>query len=266
MGYTYAVTMVKNEADVIAGTIRHMAGEVDHVIVSDNGSTDGTRDILADLAHGLGITVLDDPDPAYYQSRKMTELANRAACMGAEWIVPFDADELWYSRAGRIADVLAATPADLPIANAELFNHFPTAIDPDTGCPFTSIVWRGREPGRLPKVACRWRPGAVIHQGNHGVTLPGDGFSATILEVRHFQYRTAEQFVNKAMQGAAAYAAAPDLPADMGAHWRAYGEIARRHGVEALAEVFRAHFWHLSPTDAGLVLDPAPFRGGVSGT
>ena len=70
-----AVTMVKNEADVIETTIRHIAAHVDHVIVADNGSTDGTRELLDELP----CEVIDDPDPAYYQSRKMSALADYAA-------------------------------------------------------------------------------------------------------------------------------------------------------------------------------------------
>ena len=43
---TFGVSMVRDEADVIEGTLRHMADEVDELIVADNGSVDGTTDIL----------------------------------------------------------------------------------------------------------------------------------------------------------------------------------------------------------------------------
>src|SRR4051812_46619587 len=97
--------MVKDEADVIEGTIRHMADEVDQLLVADNGSTDGTRDILVKLALELQFTVVDDPDPGYEQSRKMSALAELAASHGATWIVPFDADELWLAE-DRIKTIL----------------------------------------------------------------------------------------------------------------------------------------------------------------
>ena len=38
--------MVKDEADIVAATRRADAGQVDHVLVADNGSTDGTAAIL----------------------------------------------------------------------------------------------------------------------------------------------------------------------------------------------------------------------------
>lgn len=254
---TFGVSMVRDEADVITGTLRHMADEVDHLIVADNGSTDGTRDLLADLAGELPLTVLDDPEPAYYQSVKMSLLAEEAAGQGAAWIVPFDADELWFAPGGPLREVLPALPP-ANVAVARLVNHYSTAIDPDDPDPFRRMVWRAGEPGALPKVAFRWEPGAVIHQGNHGVTLPLGQVEIAALEIRHFPYRSAEQFVRKAENGAKAYKAT-DLPEDQGAHWRAYGEILERHGEGALGEVYRSHFWYLSPTDAGLVLDPAPY-------
>lgn len=265
---TFGISMVKDEADIIEGTLRHMASEVDRLIVADNGSTDGTREILDRLAGELPMDVVDDPDPAYYQSQKMTDLANLAYVDAysryrepAVWVVPFDADEIWWHAAGRIADVLANVAELHPTVNvtfAELRNHFRTALDVDDPDPFRSMVWRQREAAPLGKVAIKWEPGAVIHQGNHGAHIPSGRVDLTVLNVGHFPYRSAEQFVRKALNGAAAYRAA-DLPEDMGAHWRAYGQIHDLYGREALEGVFREHFWHLSPTDAGLVNDPAPY-------
>lgn len=258
------IAMVRDEHDVIEGVVRHMAAECDWLVVADNLSTDGTRAALDALVDELGdrLLVLDDDDPAYRQSEKMSELAAYAADAGAKWIVPFDADELWISHAGRLADVLGGL-VGVDIASAVLWNHFGTAIDPPLGDPFVSMRWRSTTPGALPKVAFRYRPGAVIHQGNHGVTLPGDPPPLCldgVLTVRHFPVRTPAQMITKARNGAAAYAAAPELPVDWGAHWRAWGRILDAHGPEAVADAYRAHWWYLSPLDAGLVEDPAPYR------
>ncbi|MCK9921601.1 glycosyltransferase family 2 protein [Frankia sp. AgPm24] len=260
------IAMVRDEADVIAGTVRHMAGQVDQLLVADNGSVDGTLQLLHELARDLPLVVTQDRDPAYYQGVKMTRLATLAAAtMGATWIVPFDADELWHAEGGRIADVLAAVRP--PVAYAALTDHLRTALDKDTPDPFRSMTWRKPSPAPLPKVAFRWEPGATVHQGNHGVSLPSaQAIVDTLagrppaLAVRHFPVRSPEQFARKARNGAAAYRAAPDLPADMGAHWRAWGQLYQQGGAELLAEVFREHWWYLSPPDAGLVHDPAPYQ------
>jgi Glycosyl transferase family 2 len=261
-GDVIGVTMVRDEIDIIASTLHHIAGEVDHIVVADNGSTDGTRDILSDLANDLPLTIIDDPDPAYYQSRKMTNLGNMAHEQGARWIIPFDADELWLSD-GRVGTDLMSLDESIRVHDVALYNHFPSSIDPAGTNPFITIRWRQRKPATLPKIAVRWTPGTVIHQGNHGVTLPGPRDPGCrrsgLLTIRHFPYRSAEQFVRKAINGAAAYAAT-DLPIELGAHWRQYGEVHRLHGPDAVAGIFRQHFWYLSPLDGGLVEDPAPYR------
>lgn len=260
---TVGITMVKNEADVIASTIKHMSHHCDHMIVADNQSTDGTSDILAWLRdeQGVKLTIVEDNEPAYYQSAKMTRLAEQASDMGAEWIIPFDADELWVplnNPAGRVGDVLEHLECD--VATAYLYDYRPTALDTNDHDPMLSMVWRSEFPAQLPKVAFRWRDGSVIHQGNHGVTLPGESTSATVLRVNHYPYRSAAQFASKGIQGGKAYEAT-DLPDDMGKHWRDYKRLADAYGDGALEGVFRDHFWFSDPASAGLVRDPALYRG-----
>jgi hypothetical protein len=263
------ISMVRNEVDIIATTIRHMAYQCDNLIVADNGSTDGTREILGDLAKEFPLHVVDDSEPAYYQARKMTQLAELAAdrANGDDmWIIPFDADELWNSRDDPnqpIRDLLEGQR--VCVAQADLFDYRATALDPvvigpDVN-PIMTMQWCTAHAAGLPKVAFRWQPGAQIHQGNHGVDLPDRGMTEILLRVNHFPYRSAHQFVAKALQGAAAYAAT-DLPDEMGAHWRAYGRLYDTYGRETLEDVFRQYFWVLSPTDAGLVHQPVIYHGG----
>jgi hypothetical protein len=258
----FGVAMMLDEVDVAEGVCRHMADEVDELIVADNGSTDGTREVLDRLARELPLTVVDDPVPAYLQLAKMSALADRAHAEGAEWVVPFDADELWISRAGRLREVLPGLP--YPITHASLINHLRTRLDRDDPDPFRSMVWRQPEPQKLGKVAVRWQIGARLHQGNHGVDLPtGEVGGLQVLEIHHFPVRSAAHLIRKAQNGSAAYRAAaevwPDMPADWGRHWKAWGALLEAHGPEALREAYTAHWWYGSPVDAGLVEDPAPY-------
>ena len=256
----WAVTMVRDEADIIGATIEHLVDEgVDGIIVADNLSTDGTSAVLDQAATDspVPVIVIEDNDLAYYQSAKMTALAARAHDEGASWIVPFDADVLWYTTGDRLAVELRAMRPAVQVVQATLWNHFATGLDLDDPLPFRSMVYRHEDKGALPKVAFRWHPDAVIMQGNHEVVHPGR-IATSGVELRHFPYRSFEQFCRKARNGAAAYAAT-NLGNEVGAHWRQYGEILERHGEDALREVWSRWYCFLSPTDGHMVHDPAPF-------
>lgn len=264
---TVAVGMVRDEGDVIEGTILHWLGEVDRVLVADNRSIDGTRDILHSLAATHpNLTVIDDLDPAYYQAEKMTALAATAASWYPAtlppWIVPFDADEIWTTVDDDPIRVCldGLWRAGYNAVIASLYDHYVTALDATDPNPFRSMIWRTAAPAPLAKVAFRWVHGAQIHQGNHGVTLPTGSpeWAEGKLRVDHFPYRSATQMIHKAHNGAEAYRLT-DLPRDTGLHWRQYGELLERHGEDALREVFREHFYYLSPVDSGLVYDPARY-------
>jgi glycosyltransferase involved in cell wall biosynthesis len=240
-----AVALIKDEIDVVEATVGAMCAQVDLVYVADNGSTDGTRELL----ESLPVVLTNDRDPAHYQSRKVSALVDRARQDGAEWVVPFDADEIWLGKHSRLADTLAELPTGCMVAEAALFNH--VAIDGEVMSP-----WRNTQPLPLRKVALRAAEDVVVHEGNHGATFPGVPVPLVAtgqLEVRHFPYRSAEQFVRKARNGARAIGAT-DLPEDVGKHWRDYGRLSDSQ----LYEVFYKHFWSADPQGDGFVFDPAP--------
>jgi len=243
-----AVSMFHNEADIAEATVRHLYGEgIDSILVADNLSTDGTRQILEDLARSFpSLEVLDDDDPAHYQGRKMTALAHEAGDRGATWVVPFDADEVWYSPGGTIGEVLAGCDADVLVAQG--WDHLAHHGDP-AGHPFRSMGHRRTVPQVFPKVAFRYHPDARLAEGNHAVSHPGGDIRAG-LALRHFQYRTFDQYVAKVRHGKAALDLTT-LPFTQGTHWRTAGA---RSDAELHAE------WDRLCSEEGLVYDPAPLR------
>lgn len=245
------ISMVKDEADIIEYTVSNMLNQVDEVWVLDNGSTDGTGDIL----HDLGVHVIHDPVVGYYQSFKMTELANS---IQTDWIVPFDADEYWCTKDKRtIKETLSKIPADYNAVEACLFDYVSTSQDSNEHNPIKRIKWRRRFKAPLSKVAFRPKDKFTINQGNHSVSHEqGTVALEDVLVVKHFPYRSAEQFLNKVRNGSRAYTAT-DLSEDVGAHWRQYGYILESDGEEAVKHIYRTWFWSLAPEiDATLVYDP----------
>lgn len=254
------VCMVKDEEDIIAYTLPRMAAQLDYVIVADNMSEEST--VLATTCNSLpNVVLINDEEPAYLQSQKMSNLALMAGEMGAEWIVPFDADEVWYHPHG-IHYVLENLPSNPHVIQAGLYNHIVTGWDPEVPDVVERMQWRKVELNALPKVICRYLPGLVIEQGNHGAHYPGWGTTTewSGIRIHHYPYRSVEQFVRKAVNGKAAYDAAGDrLPPTAGQHWREYGAHYERGGVEAIREIFTTWFYAEDPSqDPTLEFGPCP--------
>jgi hypothetical protein len=216
----WAVGMVRGDADIIGCTIRHLVDQgVDRVLLAANLCSDATWCLLSELASELPVTLVRDDFEGFYQAVKVTRLARAAAAAGAEWVVPFDADELWFGADASLRDTLLGSRA--PILHARLWNYLPSCHDDlSERDPTRRIEWRETIPATKTKVAFRAHSRARLRDGNHYVTRPGGSVDA--LEIAHFPYRSEEQFVTKLRQGQKAVAST-DLDAEIGRHWRLLG-------------------------------------------
>jgi hypothetical protein len=126
----------------------------------------------------------------------------------------------------------------------------------DEVSPFQRMVWhlRALNADAIPKVAFRWRPGARIHHGAHGVMMPGpEPVEATEwLMIRHFRYRSLTQFKSKVRDGVISGGFGPDITT----FWKTLNEM---DGFE-LNRFYIDHFYHHLPAADGLIRDPAPLR------
>lgn len=91
----FSISMMKNEVDIIETFIRYHAYILDGMVILDNGSTDGTVDIISKLiSEGLPVYLLFDNNPAYNQSEITTglfyETMNK---FNPDFILPLDVDE-----------------------------------------------------------------------------------------------------------------------------------------------------------------------------
>lgn len=96
--------LIKDEVDIIADNVKvHAALGVDNFVVMDNGSTDGTRELLDDLQKKYEMTIIDRPVLDYQQSNWKTEMAQVARSKhGAQWVITNDADEFWIPKEGNL--------------------------------------------------------------------------------------------------------------------------------------------------------------------
>lgn len=175
-----AVATTYNEQDIIGESVAHLrAHGVEHIYAAD-ASTDATRDIL----HAAGVTVVYDNDSYHDQPKWIEVLAELARQDGAEWVIPFDADEFWYSVDGSpIPDALSALPERVTKVAARMWAH----VDRDHREP---------HPKPLPKVAFRAVEGVTVHPGNHGVDLAGETRWG-VLDLREIQFRSFEHLCEK---------------------------------------------------------------------
>lgn len=176
------ISMVRNEADILEASIRHMLNQgVDFLLIADHGSTDGTQEILQSFGPLVEWTV--NTDPQYRQVAWMNDLAAEAHARGADWIVPWDADEFWLP-VERASLKAVFEEASVALCSATLYHH-------------RDWEWKYTQAERLPKVAFKWRTRARIMAGNHDVEGIGGVERICALEIRHLQYRSAEHFIAK---------------------------------------------------------------------
>ena len=90
-----SITMIKNESDILESFIRYNLNIFDEMIILDNGSTDDSLKIIANLqAENLPVVLIEDSDAYYNQNVKLTDLLKKAVNeYGADIVCPLDADE-----------------------------------------------------------------------------------------------------------------------------------------------------------------------------
>ena len=215
----WAVSVVRDEVDVIGASVEHLLSQgVDHVLVADHMSQDGTRELLEDLSrHDSRVHVAVDSEPGHFQKEKVNRLSRAAWWAGARWIIPFDADEFWFAEGGSIADFLRSQSAYVVAsATVNMLPAEPGEIGRCTPCLMDSG-------GGYGKVAFRAHPLVLVAPGNHGVARVG---AQTVgLHNAHLPYRGPVQIARKCRRGAAALDLA-GAPEGEGWHWRAGAHLA----------------------------------------
>ena len=173
---------IRDEGDVLEHNLRfHHALGVDHFIVTDNGSTDETVDILARYAEAGLMTVIEAPNTDYREqgAKWMTDMARLAATeLGADWVVHTDADEFWWPIEGSLSETLAAVHDRYGVLMAPRCEFIGRPDGPGSFAERLTI--REARSRYQPKVAHRADPDVVsIDRGPHDVAAVGPSGDVT---------------------------------------------------------------------------------------
>jgi glycosyltransferase involved in cell wall biosynthesis len=205
--------LVRDLEDIVAANLAyHLGRGVDHIIVTDNGSTDDTRAIVERFAGTGRVTLIDEPLDEYRQDAWVTRMAREAAAMGADWVINNDADEMWWAFEGDLKAALGRVPPEFGSVIVARTNMLPMrSLD---GHPFECMVFRevhsvnglGRPlPGKAAHRAVR---DVEVHPGNHAVSSPSLG-PATLTDdilIYHYPHRSYAQMERKIALGGPAVA------------------------------------------------------------
>jgi Glycosyl transferase family 2 len=202
--------LVRDEVDIVRSHLAyHLNAGVDFIVVTDNGSVDGTSEILADYERAGVARVLQEPVGEFRQREWQSRMARLAATdHGADWIVNSDVDEFWWPRGGSFPEVLGEIPGRYGVVQS-LVRHFPPTLS-DEGPFHERLIHRlaAQAPINDPlspwrpfrKVVHRAHPDATVIEGGHevrGVDLqPLRGWYP--IECLHFPMRSRTQLESKA--------------------------------------------------------------------
>jgi Glycosyl transferase family 2 len=203
--------LVRDEADIVDAQIAfHLHAGVDFVIATDNGSRDGTKEMLESYAREGYLHLMHQEGEDMRQVEWVSDMARLAATeFGADWVINSDADEFWCSHGAPIKTILAEVPMRFGTVRAVMRNFVPRPGDAGF---FAERMTVRLVPGRATRVPHRVHPfhaqDKVLHRAHPEVTVSAGNHDARWgssvdlrgfwhFEVLHFPMRSAQQCVLK---------------------------------------------------------------------
>ena len=212
--------MVRDEADIIASMLdHHLEQGVDQFVVTDNGSVDGTCEILEDYASRGVLDLRHDPIHRKQQATTVSIMARDAyTTHGATWVLNADADEFWLpeDRNRRLKDVFESIPTTLRAFTAPVVDM--TGAPAISGSGLGRLRYRDHRPVEMlkevglyahstPNAVHVGSPSVEVVQGNHYVNIEslGEPDIADRVEVLHLPWRSWDQYRRKVDNAGRAY-------------------------------------------------------------
>lgn len=201
------LSVVKNEADIIETMVRHNLQYLDHMVMIDNGSIDGTIDILNALAAETGrVEVRIDGRAGHMQRRIINDfLRTHALDYEPVQVVLLDGDELICADIEMFRDTLLTCSSPVSIGWT---TFVPTAQD-DLSIfnPALRIEHRRvREQPLFRKttVPAPFIGNSLVTSGSHALKRSGVAIEAASfdeIKIAHYPVRSKNQILTKVLLG-----------------------------------------------------------------
>jgi glycosyltransferase involved in cell wall biosynthesis len=270
-----AATRVLDEADIIEAFVRHTASFVSHHIFMDNGSNDGTVEILRKLAEeGLGITVFQNKSVHYNELSFNTFLYEQAVkTHSADWVLFVDADEFLDDRklpAGLRAYLgsLRRFFRDPHCVKIPMVNYEYTRQDDYNEIVVPKRTTHRNAPTQNYKVIASGRirgKAVAIANGSHDVLIDGTVTTSCVIEndlwLAHFSERHPLQIAAKFLKGWSKVLAAGSDVINSGS---SYHYKSPYYALKDRPEDLLRSEWFMTRKNESpdLVHDPMNYKGG----
>lgn len=222
-----AVTIVKNESDILELFIKHNSDLIDQFYIIDHFSSDGTAEIIDKMKDaGFNVCRLAAKNRVFYQSKETTDVVN-ALGRGAEfdYIIPLDADEFLPPLEKRdFHHILRSHISPQQAGKMQWITYCPISDDYfERKFPLNSgFVTRSYEPQEYNKVVigADLAKNCVLTEGNHGVRVLKRRvlLEDTGIALQHVPIRSAEQLIQKILVGTYTRMAKPNRNPKKGFH------------------------------------------------
>ncbi len=266
-----AVSRILNEEDLIEPFVRHTAAFASDHVILDNGSTDRTPQILAELRReGLHLVVFGNQAAFFAEWIYNTMLYGYASgALAADWVLFLDADEFIDDRAAPdgLAGMLARAPPQAPCVRARMVNYEAateaTGAEPNVARRLTR---RQPRPHETEKVFVRGgfaQNRIVVAGGSHAIALDGTivpGAAQDEVVLAHYPVRSVWQLAAKIAVGRLKVLAAGADEAEANHHYTGQFELMKAR-PETWLDAARAQR-ERDALDAALIEDAIAYRGG----